>query len=191
MGIKEGDKLIIEVGAIADLKWGIRYIKDIPGCFSDKNLEKLEKYNETEAYKNGLHDAWELVRKMSTDMSINELSEVFGYISDDCETCEVCDLVERFTATEAIEKIKAYEEKKAKEQEIRVGDEVRHKEHRDLKIIVTAIVARTSTIHGMNNEGFPIISNNIEKWEKTGKHYDEIEKLFGKSGEDNDKKISF
>lgn len=145
----------------------------------------------------------------------------------------IIELVERFTATEAIERIKAYEEKKKAEEqkkhlcgsciyeiaeckarpsdvtfgkysdavlkcpwhtkndEIRVGDEVRHKEHRDLKIIVTAIVARTSTIHGMNNEGFPIISNNIEKWEKTGKHYDEIEKLFGKAGEVNDKKISF
>lgn len=186
MGIKEGDKLIIEVERMADLNWRLWYIKGLQGVFSDVSLEKLQKYDETEAYNKGLQDAWEAAGKLikpSFDggIPLDDIDRIF------CSS-SFTKIFDDIKASQAIERIKAYETKKAEEQEIRVGDEVRHKEHRDLKIIVTAIAARTSTIHGMNNEGFPIISNNIEKWEKTGKHYDEIERLFKGDG---DEKISF
>lgn len=152
----------------------------------------------------------------------------------------IIELVERFTATEAIERIKAYEEKKKAEEQkkhlcgsciyeiaeckarpsdvtfgkysdavlkcpwhtksdgIRVGDEVCHKIVAGLRIVVTAVkkTGKGDAITGIVLDAPPIRCDrgdiyenyDIRDWKKTGKHYDEIERLFKGDG---DEKISF
>lgn len=86
--------------------------------FDTEALEQREK----EAYRKGLDDAWEAAGKVvfSRDeggTSISDLDEIFGY-------CTIQQVFRRYTASEAIAKLKAYEEKQKADDEIKVGDEV-------------------------------------------------------------------
>ena len=72
------------------------------------------------AYKRGLDDAWECARKICTSvlnggLSYNVMKSIFG-------TRHVDDILHENTASEAIEKIKAWEQKKTGE--VKIGDEV-------------------------------------------------------------------
>lgn len=77
-------------------------------------------YIAEEAYKDGAKDgrneAWEAARKI-VEMPDPPYWEVFDEYKDD--------LFGKITASEAIEKLKAYEEKQKADEEIKVGDEVR------------------------------------------------------------------
>lgn len=69
-------------------------------------------------YENGLNDAWETARKIAINeasggLSLVELDKIFS--------CDDLAEVFGFTASEAIEKIRQYEQK---QEEIKVGDEV-------------------------------------------------------------------
>lgn len=73
-----------------------------------------------EAYGNGLNDTWECAKKIVTDTGLNheELREIFGYTSMDT-------IFGNFSASEAIAKIKEYENRQKKsDDEIHIGDEV-------------------------------------------------------------------
>jgi hypothetical protein len=73
-----------------------------------------------EAYDNGLNDAWECAKKIATigGLDLEELKEIFGYQS-------VNDIFERFSASEAITRIKEYEDRQKKtDDEIHIGDEI-------------------------------------------------------------------
>ena len=67
------------------------------------------------AYQRGLEDAWEAARKI-VKMPDPPYWGVFDEYKDD--------LFRKITAAEAIEKLKAYEEKQKADDEIKVGDEV-------------------------------------------------------------------
>ena len=102
--------------------------------FDEQGLNKLKRMPELEqidaviaeidiiqktAYENGLHDAWEIAKKIECmdGYDGDELIEMFG--TDDIET-----IFAKYKANEVLEKVKAYEEYK-KNNIIRVGDEVR------------------------------------------------------------------
>jgi hypothetical protein len=69
-----------------------------------------------EQYKQGLDDAWECARKILFDYTLTDVKEKFG-------TDTFCGIIEKYSASETIAKIKEYEEKQ-KRVEIKVGDEV-------------------------------------------------------------------
>ena len=86
-------------------------------------LEELEDAQKEidEAYQRGLDDAWEAARKISVielngGLRGNELMKIYG-------TMDIHKIYDDNTASEAIEKLKAYEEQKA-DGEIKVGDTV-------------------------------------------------------------------
>lgn len=70
-----------------------------------------------EAYQKGLNDAWEAARKISL-MSPDEIEKVFP------GAAKYNRYNLGYSGVEAIEKLKAYEEQKKADEEIKVGDEV-------------------------------------------------------------------
>lgn len=65
----------------------------------------------TKGYDEGMTDAWQLVKKLYSEMNIAEMMRAI-----DCE--DLGEVLEKYTPQEAIAKLKAYEEA----QEIKVGD---------------------------------------------------------------------
>ena len=117
-----------------------------------------------EAYQAGLNDAWEAARRICLGredggISNNELMEIFKVGSD-------CTALKKYSAQEAIIKLKAYEDKRS--DRIEVGDEVATET--GIKYTVVSF-GHGGTVCGFNTEG---------KWTgwkpkevtKTGKHYD-------------------
>lgn len=75
-------------------------------------------------YRRGLNDAWECAKKIATSdgLEYDDLEQIFGYRGYD-------PIFGGFSASEAIAKIKEYEEKKAErnaspDSELHIGDEV-------------------------------------------------------------------
>lgn len=124
-----------------------------------------------EAYKRGLEAAWNVARKlaMETDdggVSINALYEMFG-------TESMCMITKNNTVYDAIDKLKAYEDKQ--DNRIEVGDEV--KWNSDI-IVITRVYedGGFNWCDGISQDGraFHVLAENIRK---TGRHYDHIGKL--------------
>lgn len=120
-------------------------------------------------YEEGLNDAWEMARKIRLypsdgGISIEDLGKIFGNQTH-------YDILRDYSAQEAIEKIKAWEDKN----EIKVGDEVVYSD--GIKGIVVGISNNAGQISVLNNEyDVPqlLIKNNATK---TGRHFDQIEEV--------------
>lgn len=127
-------------------------------------------YIADEAYRKGLSDAWECARKINCipsdgGMSGIELDDIFNMDSN-------CTIMKDFSASEALEKIKAYED----EHKIRVGDEVKAWYG---NAIVTCVneKAKTANFFYKTGESGCDYLKNIER---TGRHFDEIEAMMEK-----------
>lgn len=124
-------------------------------------------------YKDGLADgmieAWECAKKLmlSTEdggIDPQKVEEIFGY--------SYYYVLQNDSASEAIAKIKEYEEKQKQADEIKVGDEV---QSCDTRYIVVRIrdngtfeaIGACGTDEGLD----------LRKFHKTGRHFDEIEKI--------------
>ena len=121
------------------------------------------------AKEDGLAEAWECARELmlSTEDSgidTEKIKEIFGY--------SYYYVLKDYSASEAIAKIKEYEEKQKKADEIKVGDEV---QSCDTRYIVVRIrdngtfeaIGACGTDEGLD----------LSKFHKTGRHFDEIEKI--------------
>lgn len=93
-----------------------------------------------------------------------------------------------YEAKEVIEKIKAYEEQKKVEEEIKVGDEIIS----DLgeKAVVTRI-NEWEVIECLNKNGQFIIYDEKEHWEKTGRHFPQIEEMLKEMENEESGEIPF
>lgn len=116
-----------------------------------------------EAYKKGLSDAWEAARKInclpsSGGIENYVLGKIFGHNSNPI-------IMEKFSASECIEKIRAYEQEK--EEQIQVGDEVED----GVANIIVLEINEDGTVYGFDDEG-SIIHATPRK--KTGRHFSEI-----------------
>ena len=117
---KLGETVLVQ-GNIIDMDYELqRYTVNIAGKrtaqFTDRELFELPKQDKT--YEQGLHDAWELARKLY-EMKLEKLQEVFGGFETELE------VIQHLTPQEALAKLKAYEE----ESEIKVGDVVSNGTH--------------------------------------------------------------
>ena len=178
MGIKKGDKFIIEITEETEQWAGYYFVSNNTTYFhiSEEELECLERYDETEAYKKGLNDAWEAAREICAGRFAGKIDT--GHILN-------------FTATEALDKIKAYEEEQSK---IKVGDEVKVENSGGYlgKAIVTYVDKYEKEIYVVFAGGSAGEITDGTRLRKTGRHFDEVEKLIEVlKGGDNSEQISF
>ncbi len=129
----------------------------------------------SKTYEDGLNDAWEASRKIQR-IAYWDLESVFG-----CKAKYIYNL----SASEAIAKIKEYEENRTKNKvEIHVGDEI-YSELTDSK----AVVQRIDSWHRyqcFTDKGaqFVIDTETFNKsWVKTGKSYPQIAEVLKQMNE--------
>lgn len=148
-----------------------------------ENIEKLtaEYINEhfgelqDQAYQKGLEVAWECARKIAkywTEIDNDDLLSMFG-IDERIGHSTIRALFEKQTASEAIAKLKAHEEKKAQDQDIKVGDEVFNGEDR---YIVTYIYGKECD--GIDNiTGIVCEQMKIQELKKTGRTFPQLKEF--------------
>ena len=135
-----------------------------------KAFDLLDAERDSE-YQRGLNDAWEAARKIVTwpDRSLVN--------SDSFDLDPGENIFTKYSASEAITKLKAYEEKQKAYDEIKVGDEVVWTEDEDTVIIVTIIYTSSGIewCDGICRDGkvYQIITEHARK---TGRHFD-IDKI--------------
>ena len=114
--------------------------------------------NQQEAYQRGLNDAWDAAKKIG-NMPYDEEEKAFG----------LCGwvFIAKHTASEAIEKIRQYEQEKGK---IQIGDEV---EAVYGKAVVIEILGNNKSVIYMYHNASTGVSG-IDKVTKTGRHFPEI-----------------
>jgi len=126
-GVSEDKKLMVDFVALEELEDAQKEIDEA----YQRGLEEGKKATwglvadaSSAEYQRGLNDAWEAARKIfgyeiDGGIPIDKIGSVFGY-SKDAIFC-TADIFRHNNASEAIEKLKAYEEQKA-DGEIKVGD---------------------------------------------------------------------
>ena len=118
-------------------------------------LEMERHFKTNESYEKGLNDAWECMRRMYK-MKRSDVHAIFGteYLSQ---------IVDKFPASEAIEKIKEY--KKEKIDTIKIGDEVYCNAYGNG--VVTRVYDRTLTVTWADGTHGIINSDTVTKAGKT------------------------
>ena len=120
------------------------------------------------AYQRGLDEAWKAARRISVielngGLAGKELMKIYG-------TMDIHKIYDDNTASEAIAKLKAYEEKQKADDKIEVGDEVEVTKS-GMKFFVTKIYEEDGTVGGLNKDG------EVRYWsrslvKRTGNHFD-------------------
>lgn len=131
-----------------------------------------------EAVIAGRNEAWEAAEKVWS-CAHSERRKIFGV---DTYSDGAVDIFKDFSASEAIEKIKAYEEKKQEEDEIKVGDEVIYNCGND-KDKATVIDIDVDVLHLLTENGC-YISEEFKDVKKTGRHFPEIAEVLKKMQEE-------
>ena len=158
---------------------GVRREQKICDAFGDgygytqaKNVDDLEELNsdyinehygqmQDEAYQAGLNDAWEAAKKIM-NMSDPPYWDVFGEYKNE--------LFKKFSVSEAIAKLKAYDDEHS--DRIEVGDEVEW--DGDCFIVTKIFQPRNmkEQCDGIDDDGSVYHDILMEDITKTGKHYD-------------------
>lgn len=131
-------------------------------------------------YQRGLKAAWDAARKIST-MDSTTRDKIFKKVI-------TTSIIEGNTASEAIEKIRQYEQEK-EDTEFHVGDEFVTKNNKDFGVIVAANAKRVLVL--WKDDADIVDENNREfttKWAKerfakTGRNFPEIAEVFKKMQE--------
>lgn len=160
--------------------------------FDEHGLGKLKKYSteplvnackealdkgRKEGHKSGMKDAWVLAFHLVHDMRTSEAEELLGTKWENMPEVDPEEVLARFL-------------KSKMDGEIQIGDEVVARiDHNDrrAKMVVTCIEKNHKGEVLISGIGFDVLGNkgsflsrNAKYWEKTGKHYDDIEVLYGK-----------
>lgn len=128
--------------------------------------------NQQEAYQRGLNDAWEAARWIA-DTTYDVERKIFD--------CCYWDVVKTFTAAEAIEKLKAYEQEQ--EKEFKVGDEFENGSGK--KFVVLKMngkeIDRYIDVDGKTY----CMTVKYKEMRKTGRHFPEIATVLEKMREES------
>jgi hypothetical protein len=168
-----------EIGSIENRVRHI-YNRGYEDGYKDGDSNQAE--NSAYQYERGMNDAWECAGKIVKPGSDGgfysyELRAVFG-------TYELPTIFSN-TASEAIEKVKAWEEKQEKKHEIKVGDEILCSGTDDKAIV-------TKVIHGLEGDLYRCVhsdgdlSTETSESKPTGRFFPEITELFVKVDESVD-----
>ena len=117
-----------------------------------------------DAYQRGLDDAWEAAKKLFSSMADSDIDKAFPIEWNNGGFNALMNLQPQ----EAIEKLKAYEEKQKHDDKIEVGDEVKH--DRGWSAVVTSIDSVGFSL--MESDGSVAIYRDKSKFSKTGRHFD-------------------
>ncbi len=149
--------------------------------FDEDGLSRLEELNsdyinehfgdlQDTAYQRGLDDAWECMKKIAFLEKPRDMRDFFG-----CST--LGGVLIDYSASEAIEKLKAYEEKQKADDKIKVRDEVIWMEDENVAIVVTSVYTANNMewCDGVCKDGkvYHILTENARK---TGRRFD-IDKI--------------
>lgn len=123
-----------------------------------------------ESYQKGLNDAWETVK------------ELFGFTFDEkatiFKTTSVRDIVRKYSASETIEKMEAYEQ--GQEEQIQVGDEVNAPFGKAIVVNVDPVAEEIWFLYADGHGGFDFFKDAPTK---TGRHFPEIAEALRKMRE--------
>ena len=142
-----------------------------------ENAKDLMEEKKNEAYQHGLADAWEAARKIAL-MDTETSENVTGYFG-------LFRIMDNLTASEAIAKIKEYEDGK---QEIKVGDEVERILDGEVDSKAVFLEENKGYYHCLFWTGsfFTTLSYPKKQFRKTGRHFPEIAAVLEKMrGEQN------
>lgn len=134
---------------------------------------------EKTAYEDGMNAAWECARKIAQTMKRDEITTCFGERDEIGRKM----IFEEYSASEAIAKIKEYEDKQKQDAEIKVGDEVTRNGE---KFIVLNIDSQPC-VYCLDTRGRTPIFNNIHNLTKTGRHFDAIPEVLKQMNREEDK----
>ena len=149
----------------------VRPVAELEVLNSDYINEHFGELQDT-AYQRGLDDAWEAARKIAL-MDTETSENVTGYFG-------LFRIMENLTPMQAIDKLKAYEEKQKADDEIKVGDEVEH--------TVSGYTSKAIFLEKINDDedwykclfwtgcGVTILSYPKRQFKRTGRHFD-IDKI--------------
>lgn len=139
-----------------------------------RTFEHVDKC-EQEAYDRGLNDCWQMIKRLyltkkSDSITTIERGEIFGKTS-------IYDILRDFTPQQALEKIRAWEEKKKTEEraKLNIGDVV--------EVYVNSSIIISKAVFLNDNEdtycilysplsGPQLINKSVYTLKKTGKHVD-------------------
>ena len=182
-----GKKYVVEIGRLERLYKASISAKGMPNMtwlspevdltpYTEPDLEQVRKAAYDKGYadakcgyengfENGMIVAWDAAKKLY-GIDWDDLCELFGKVS---VRSEVLDM---FTASEAIEKIRQYEQRQ--EEHIQVGDEVIPRETEYDTMIVTRLWKDDYDSDCIDAIGFDgrISSFLVSRVSKTGKHYE-------------------
>lgn len=146
-----------------------------------KNRKILTNESIIELIEQGRNEAWETAYKLAS-MEYWKCNEILGDGVLTIETNE--EIFTRCTASEAIERIKAYEEQKKQEEdnEIRVGDVVRND---DVEAVATWCDGKNWNGFLLKGEGVGEVGQvyscmSCNEWKKTGRTFPEVAEVLKK-----------
>lgn len=135
------------------------YINEHFGQLQDEAYKRGYKEGEENGRKDGLFEAWELMKKIVFAQDPHVMVDILGAMT-------FGEVLLKNTPQEAIAKLKSHEEEKYR---IHVGDEVVSK-NGSIKFIVTNIDDETATM--LSSDGQCAITHAIESFKRTGKRFD-------------------
>ena len=145
------------------------------------DAEEIYESGKRAMYQKGLKDAWEAARKICLEecdggMQISVIKDIFN-------VSYYRDALRDYSASECIEKIRAYEQEK---EEIHVGDEVKNTQT-DARFIVTHMWVNNRGEKGVSGFNYECsaFSTALDLVRKTGRHFHEIAEVLRKMGETN------
>lgn len=132
------------------------------------DLETAYDYGYDHGYEDGKKEAWEAAKKIAHNkgLSLQEMRQIFG-------TASFSSVFIENTASEAIAKIKEYEEQQKQDAEIKVGDEV-ITEFGYKGIVITDVPCREGNISVWSPTCTHVQMYPVKKLTKTGRHFDQI-----------------
>ena len=126
--------------------------------------------DKTVAYQEGMDAVWKALMFWYEHDNDKRMKEFLRYKN-------MKDVVLNYSPAELIDRVEAYKEEQEK---IKVGDEVIHK-NTGATIVVTKVV--DDYLSGFNDKGEQFFNTDSTFWEKTGRHFDELEILLKAMGE--------
>ncbi|MBO7695479.1 MAG: hypothetical protein J6T10_22870 [Methanobrevibacter sp.] len=202
MSVKVGDKYIIEIGEVyettaelvsevgektcetPDNLYRIKGFNSL--VFDEYGLDKLQQLNletvQELAYQRGLNDAWEAARKLRITKEnypdMVELRELFHIAPPKNDV----DILKDFSASEVISKIKAWEQKKAKQEDFKVGDELVDVDSKEKCVIIGL---RQEVIRIVWSDGSVGLMDKKD-FRKTGRSFPQIAEVLKQLQEDKE-----
>ena len=139
------------------------------------DAEEIYESGKRAMYQKGLKDAWEAARKivLPGDVSgiyLADLEEIFDRSS-------LQDVIKDYSASECIEKIRAYEQEK---EEIKVGDEVNAPFGKAIVVNIDSVAEKIWLVYADGHGGFEYFKDAPTK---TGRRFPEIDEVLQKMKE--------